>query len=355
MALDYASVGEIRMFAMPGAPSGWAPLDGRTMPQSSIPWWPYLIGSAFGPATGSISLPDMRGRAPMGAPGGGTRQGLATGEETVTLTPGQMPPHAHGIIAGPGVPVVPAAENFLGPVQDNGTSKAFPIYGNGVPTVPLATPTIAETGGGGGHENRQPLLAINFSMCLRGGYPGFDYSEPEDDSCLGEIRLFAFTALPSNYRPCDGSSLQIRDYTDLYALIGTIYGGDGRSTFAVPNMSGRVPVGAGQGPGLSPYALGAAAGCEAADVGPWQIPAHGHGASVSDAPAISTTPVNGVTLADAAPNSLYETAGAALPTLVPLDTGSVVTTGGSQSHPNIQPSLGLQFAICVRGELPTFV
>lgn len=353
MTLSVAKLGEIRMFASPAIPRGWTPLDGRSLPQNEVPWWLGLIGDAFGATKGSVTLPDMRGRAPMGAPEG-AGQGLAAGTETVNLTLGQMPPHTHQIIAGTGDSVVPPARNYFGPVESNGPNAPFNIYSSASPNIPLAAPTLSETGAGTGHENRQPLLAINFCICLQGGFPAMDKFLTDDDGCLGEIRLFAFAVLPEYYLPCDGRLLQISEYTDLYALIGTTYGGDGQSTFALPNMSGRVPVGAGQGPGLSHYAVGAAAGCEQVKLETAQIPAHAHVASVSSLDASMQAPAPQATLGDVQPASLYQTADTTPSGLVPLNDGSVQAAGESQPHTNIQPSLGLQFAICVRGTLPFF-
>ena len=98
-------------------------------------------------------------------------------------------------------------------------------------------------------------------------------------SILGAVDTFAFGRIPSGWIPCDGRSLQIHEYNDLYTVIETIYGGDGERTFNVPNISGRVVIGTGQGPGFANYYLGQAAGAETVSLVATNVPPHTHSAT----------------------------------------------------------------------------
>lgn len=107
---------------------------------------------------------------------------------------------------------------------------------------------------------------------------------------IGEIRMFAFGRTPVGWQACDGSLLPISQYDALFALIGTLYGGDGQTTFGVPDLRGRVPIHQGQGPGLSNYVIGQVAGTETVTVLPTQMPAHTHTLVATTAAATSVTP-----------------------------------------------------------------
>lgn len=107
--------------------------------------------------------------------------------------------------------------------------------------------------------NLQPYLVINFCISLEGGFPARNGYEP----FLGEISMYSFNFAPRGWAACDGQLLSISQNTPLYALLGTEFGGDGLSTFALPDLRGRVPVHRGQGPGLSSnYILGQKGGFE---------------------------------------------------------------------------------------------
>lgn len=352
MALDYAWLGEIRIFAFPNIPMNWAPLDGRRLAINNYPWAPYFMGFSFsdGPGTGTFQLPDLRGRSAIGA-SPAFPLGSMSGSESWTITAEQMPTHTHTIVAWNGASVVLPDKRYFGPVEDNGKIAAFNIYGASQPNVTLWSGTLGTAFAGAPHENRQPSMALNYSICLKGDIPQFNYADIDEGACIGEVRIFAFANAPDGFVPCDGSLLPIKDNEQLYALIGTIYGGDGVKTFAVPNLSGRVPIGVGTGPGGSTYPLGAAVGTESVTLNDHQMPVHNHAVSVSTDPATSTGPAS--CFGDVAPNALYQTAAPSL-SLAKLDPGAVSAEGGSQPHDNIQPSLGLQFMICVRGTQPTF-
>jgi microcystin-dependent protein len=164
---------------------------------------------------------------------------------------------------------------------------------------------------------------------------------------IGEIRLFGFNFAPLGWALCDGSLLPISQNTALFSLLGTTYGGDGRSTFALPDLRGRVPVSMGTGPGLSTYDIGELGGSENVTLIASQVPAHNHNIQASDAPASEPKPGGGVL---ARTNSSTYAAGTDGTT---LSANAISSSGGSQPHPNLQPFLAVNFCIALQGIFPS--
>jgi microcystin-dependent protein len=176
------------------------------------------------------------------------------------------------------------------------------------------------------------------------------------DPFIGEIMLFGATFCPQYYLECDGRLLPIAQYQALFALIGTIYGGDGRTTFAVPDLRGRVPVGFGAAPGLTSRNMGASGGTENETLSASHVPAHTHAISVtmpaSTAAANQGTPTNNIPAVPERSIAAY-TDGAATTTMRPL-TGTVSPNmGGNQPLNNMQPYLTLRYCIATQGIFPS--
>lgn len=166
---------------------------------------------------------------------------------------------------------------------------------------------------------------------------------------LGEIRMFAGTFAPVGWALCDGRTLPIAENDALFALIGTTYGGDGDTTFNLPDLRGRAPVHAGQGPGLSQsYQIGEQFGVEEVTLTTQQIPAHGHALQARAAGGTSDTPAGNV-LASPPTASLYVRSTPDV-TLSPAAVGPI---GGSQPHDNRMPYLTINFIISLLGEFPS--
>ena len=168
---------------------------------------------------------------------------------------------------------------------------------------------------------------------------------------VGEIRIFAGNFAPSGWMLCQGQLLPISENEVLFQLIGTTYGGDGQSTFALPNLASRVPVHQGTGPGLSPYVMGQVGGQDQVTLTQQQTPVHTH-------PVLATAggQVNSPQNAYFATLTSNQTGAAAYSTDPPNTTlvaTSVSVTGGSQPHDNIQPSLALNFIISLFGVFPS--
>jgi microcystin-dependent protein len=171
-----------------------------------------------------------------------------------------------------------------------------------------------------------------------------------DEYYLAEIRLFAGNFEPRDWMFCDGRELRISDYTALYALLGTNYGGNGYTTFCLPDLRGRVAVGAGQGTGLTFREQGDIGGMEQAQLTVAQIPAHSHSIAASSQAASTAIATNGVFAVsdggDAAP--AYR---ATAPDTT-LANDAVTLAGYNRAHSNMQPALALNHIICVCGCFP---
>ena len=177
---------------------------------------------------------------------------------------------------------------------------------------------------------------------------------------MGVIKLFAGNFAPQYYMFCHGQTLSIAQNTALFSIIGTMYGGNGTTTFNLPDLRSRVPVGVGQGPGLSNVSQGQAFGTETVTLNANQIPAHTHAATVTinaggDA-NLTNIATNHVLSSDDprgdAPPLMYTDSANATKLRPDAATATVAPAGGSQAHPNIQPSLGLNYIICVQGIFP---
>jgi microcystin-dependent protein len=165
---------------------------------------------------------------------------------------------------------------------------------------------------------------------------------------LGEVRIFAGNFPPQDWAPCNGQLMAISQHMALFSILGTTYGGDGITHFALPDLQGRVPVHAGQGPGLSPYVLGQTGGQASVTLQPSQMPVHSHALLAAGA-ASTGTPGPDVALASTAAG--VDVYGAATH-LAPMGA-ALAATGGSQPHENQQPWLGLNFIIALEGVYPS--
>lgn len=165
---------------------------------------------------------------------------------------------------------------------------------------------------------------------------------------VGEIRMFAGNFAPRGWAFCDGQLLAVSQNDALFSLLGTIYGGDGQTTFALPDLRGRIPLHAGAGPGLSPRRLGERAGAEDERLTVNQIPAHSHGFRANTAAATSETPQGQVLAQGVGVNFYSEAAQDA-----PMAPDMIANTGGSQTHTNLMPTLCVHFIMALFGIYPS--
>ncbi|MFD2720678.1 phage tail protein [Hymenobacter monticola] len=175
------------------------------------------------------------------------------------------------------------------------------------------------------------------------------------DAFVGEIRPVGFNFAPRNWMLCQGQTLSIAQNTALFSILGTSYGGDGRTTFNLPNLCGQAVVGVGQGPGLSLYKPGQVAGTETVTLTMDQLPAHVHAFGgtfpVQDGPANSAEPAGGFPASTGENNQYSEGPGSGT-MAANLVQGAAGVAGGSQPHSNMMPSLCINYIICVSGIFP---
>lgn len=165
---------------------------------------------------------------------------------------------------------------------------------------------------------------------------------------VGEIRLFASTFAPSGWMICAGQLLPISENETLYTLIGTTYGGDGESTFALPNLCSRVPVHMGSGPGLTTRQIGEMAGVEEVTLTPNQIPIHSH-TPLANSTASSTSPANSVSAGNADLAQFVAATGAT----TPMHASVLSQTGGNLGHNNVLPYVAINYIISLYGIYPS--
>ena len=167
------------------------------------------------------------------------------------------------------------------------------------------------------------------------------------DPFVAEIRIFPFNFAPRGWAWCDGQLLPLSQNTALFSLLGTTYGGNGKSNFALPDLQGRAPMHPGQGPGLSLHDLGETGGSETVTLLESEIPAHSHGQRASQADGISQSPINEM-LATGINISQYAPPGP----LTALSPNALAPAGGDQPHNNLQPYLTFYFCIALQGVFP---
>jgi microcystin-dependent protein len=170
------------------------------------------------------------------------------------------------------------------------------------------------------------------------------------DPFVAEIRIFPFNFAPKGWAWCDGQLLPLAQNTALFSLLGTTYGGNGKSNFALPDLQGRAPMHPGQGPGLSLHDLGEIGGSETVSLLESEIPSHTHTAGAQIIPLGSVAVPTGATLGRPASGNLYDTA--ASPPLVAMDPNALAPAGGDQPHNNMQPYLTFYFNIAMQGVFP---
>lgn len=163
---------------------------------------------------------------------------------------------------------------------------------------------------------------------------------------IGQIIMFGGNFAPRGWALCDGQLLAISSHSALFSILGTTYGGDGRSTFGLPDLRSRVPMHAGTGPGLSNRRLGTAVGQEHVTLTAAQIPSHSHVMKAGVLPPNASTGTDAVLGAQEAYTTTTDP-------LVDMSSKALGEAGGGQSHDNIQPSLTVNFIIATEGLYPS--
>ena len=168
------------------------------------------------------------------------------------------------------------------------------------------------------------------------------------DPFVAEIRIFPFNFAPRGWAWCDGQLLPLSQNTALFSLLGTTYGGNGKSNFALPDLQGRAPMHPGQGPGLSFHDLGETGGSETVALLESEIPSHSHGWAASNSTGIGQSPIDRFLAGGVGGISMYAAPGS----LTPLSSFALTPAGGNQPHNNLQPYLTCYFCIALQGVFP---
>jgi microcystin-dependent protein len=362
MSLPY--VGQIAIFAFSFAPRDWAFCQGQLMAISQHSTLFSILGTTYGGnGVSTFALPQLQG-IPVGAGqaplGSDYSLGDSGGEAAVALTPQQLPAHGHAFnaVLDKATSATPAgnqpAWSWAAQAQND---TALDFYSEPPdPTTALASNAIGTSGSGRPHNNLQPYLTLNFSIALQGVRPQPDGPPPPARTPFaGEISICAFGNPPAGWALCEGQLLQIARNQMLFSLLGTTYGGDGRTTFALPDLRGRVPLNLGEN-----FTIGQRGGEEAHRLSEAEMPAHSHALMANATsqhlgPQPAPVTVLGMSLGKSLPfntpfsANLYSTAAAN----AQLAGASLGGAGGGEPHPNMMPSLALSFCISLTGEYPS--
>jgi len=169
------------------------------------------------------------------------------------------------------------------------------------------------------------------------------------DPMIGEIRMFGGNFAPSGWAKCEGQLLSIAQNSALFSLLGTTYGGDGESTFGLPDLRGRVPLGSGSGPGLSSKTLGQKSGTETNTLSVGQMPSHNHSINAVVADGNKSTPSGNLPAGTKLLDPEYSNASAT----TTMNSNMVANKGSGQSVNNMQPYLSVTFIIALTGVYPS--
>ena len=235
-------IAEVNLFAGNFAPRDEALADGQLLDIASNSALFSLVGTTYGGnGETNFALPDLRGRTAVhpGSAGDATRVlGQRFGQETVALNVDNLPAHSH--------------------------------------SIPGSMVDTSQTGANAPHENVQPSLGLNYMIALQGVFPS-GKAVRSANPFIGEIGLFAGNFAPRGWALADGQLLNISQHSALFSVIGTTYGGDGETTFALPDLQGRTAVHPGSaGPGMPTWALGQVGGTDLQSLTVGQIPGHTH-------------------------------------------------------------------------------
>ena len=168
------------------------------------------------------------------------------------------------------------------------------------------------------------------------------------DPFVAEIRIFGFIFAPKGWAFCNGQILPLSQNTALFSLLGTTYGGDGKSNFALPDMQGNAPMHPGQGPGLSLHDLGETGGSDTVTLLESEIPSHSHSMMASNSDSISQSPSANLFAGGVGGITFY----GAPPPQVQLSPNALTPAGGGQPHNNLMPYLTMNFCIALQGIFP---
>jgi microcystin-dependent protein len=344
-------IGEIRMVAFNYAPAGWAVCDGSTRTRADYPELFDLLGSTYGgDGTTTFGLPDLQARIPIGDGQGdgltGRRLGESGGQEAVAVATTEIPGHGHEFLASPDDGKTHDPGGAL--IAKQGGIDLYLIATE--PNQQLHPAAVSVAGGSQPHDNIQKFLVLGFVISLKGDSPRGPAAATEPDPFLGEVRLMGRDKPPNeSWAACDGLLLAVSQNTALFSLLSSVFGGNGTTTFGLPDLREAVAMDAGPGRGLSDRYLGETGGEPDVTLTQRQMPEHTHALLATSNPGEVKTPAPNTALARSSAGNAYQTNAGRL---VQMDPAAITSAGGSQAHTNMQPYLALRYMIAVQGRFP---
>jgi microcystin-dependent protein len=355
-------IGEIRPFAGSLVPAGWLRCDGSLVSSTEQAALFAVIGTTFGGDGTSFCLPDLRGRAVVGT-GQGTGLSNYTmaqtgGQETVVLREAELPGHQHNLLGT--MKASTAAATTRQPF-DTTPARGEDMYLKPaeVPADTFAANTIQGqtdvVGEGKAHDNMQPSLAVSYIIASQGIKPQ-DYKAdpyPQLDATLPyitQIQLVAFDFIPDMFVRCEGQVLLKASYPPAFALLGARYGGDGTTTFGIPDLRSRVPYGQ-----RAEVGQGTKTGTETVSVSLAQLPKHSHNfTGTVQAGYLSVSDSPGFMYPAASETNQYSTEPADSDMAENAVRGTTTPTPGTgEAHENRQPFIALHYLLSLGGVYPS--
>jgi microcystin-dependent protein len=338
-------VGEVRMMAFPQVPTNWIPCDDTTYAKGTYDLLDILLGTTFGGSTNQLAVPDLRGRVALHL-GGARALGNVGGEAAHALSTGELAAHTHGALAAPVAGDDPSPKGRTWGVQSSGLGYAA------APDVALHPDVLMPAGGAKAHENRPPFLALSHLLSSSGVVPASEDQDPLPDPFLGEVRMFALPFVPDGWAECNGQEIGGDQGQLLGLLFGDTYGHGASGGVVLPDLSGRVVLGAGDQPGsgLSARPLGGKGGAEVVTLQAEHLPAHTHQVRAREHTGGQGSPEGG--LFGASQARALSAGYSSAPPAVPMSPAAVGAAGEGQAHNNMAPYLTLRFCISLFGAGP---
>lgn len=340
-----AYLAEIRLLPYQFVPQGWLPCDGRQLAITDYPTLYQVIGTVYGgDGSTTFALPDLRGRSAV-HPGAGIAHASSGGSATHTLTTAELPQHTHTIrgTSAPGDVAEPGGASFA--------TTDRPHYGTANQVALPEGALVSQGTTGQPHENMPPYLVLTYAICVAGMLPA---GAPDYPPLLGEVRMFAGGFAPEGWAACDGQTIPLMQNQALFSLLGVTYGGDGVTTFGLPDLRGASPVHAGRSTSGTTYVPGQRGGAASVVLTQAQMPQHTHILRAAPAGTRGTTgnPSDAsfaVAQQGRARELLYRRDGVADVAM----SAAVGAAGGGQPHPNRSPYLAITMIIALEGIYPT--